>query len=380
MASYTKRGTTWQYTISIKDKVTQEYKRITKGGFRTKAEAKSAASDKEQLLKQGFKENKDISFHAYFNEWMDIYKKPKVSARTYTKYETSLNSLIKYFGEIKLADIDKKLYQQTINKYALEHAPESTSKFNNHLRQCSKNALEEKIILSDFTANAVISGSNSNVKKKEDKFLSYEDTKKIINYFKEKLNPTIPSYYMIILAFTTGLRYGELLGLTWNDIDFENNIIDVNKAYDYHEHSGFTDVKTYSSARSVYIDENTSDMLMELKEGQQKLFEQYNVLNPSNQVFYHYVQGIVSNNAVNQSLKRGLKALYITPLITMHGARHTFGSILIYQGIDLAVVSELLGHKDTTITSKVYIHVIKELREKNKLKINYITKDLFNYK
>lgn len=110
---------------------------------------------------------------------------------------------------------------------------------------------------------------------------------------------------------------------------------------------------------------------------QQQLFDQFNVTNPLNQIFYHYIEGIVSNNTVNKSLKRALKQLDISPLITMQGARHTFGSILIYKGIDLIIVSEMLGHKNTSITSKVYIHIIKELRETNRIIINNIFNNMY---
>lgn len=377
MASFKKRGKTWEYIISTKDPATGKYKRITKGGFRTKAEASNSAMNKEHLIKQGYILNTKISLVSYFKEWLDIYKKPVISERTYTKYLTTLNSLEIYFGEMFISEINKKKYQKILNDYASTHAPQSTSKFNNHIRQCIKNAVEEKVIIDNFTNNAVISGTD-NVKKKEDKFLNYEDTKRVIAYFKERLDPKTPCYYMIILAFTTGMRYGELLGLTWTDIDFKNNLVNINKSYDYHTHSGFKNTKTYSSQRTISIDDKTSEMLYNFKLQQQQLFNQFNVTNPLNQIFYHYIEGIVSNNAVNKSLQRGLKQLGITPLITMHGARHTFGSILIYKDVDLTIVSEILGHKDSTITSKVYIHVIKELREKHKYIINTTIKELYN--
>lgn len=376
MASYMKRGKTWQYTISTKDSLTNEFKKISKGGFRTKAEAISAATEKELLMKSGYVLNKKVPFHFYFKEWMELYKKPIVSNRTYTKYETTLNSIKQYCNEHLITDYTKKTYQQILNKYAETHSPASTSKFNNHIRQCVSNAVEEKIILDNFTNKAVISGTN-NTKKAEDKFLNYEDTKQVIAYFKERLDPKIPSYLMIIVAFTTGMRYGELLGLTWEDIDLDNQEIDINKSYDYHTHSGFKATKTYSSCRTIFIDSKTTTLLKQFYEDQQRLFEQYEVTNLYNQVFFHYIEGIVSNNAVNQSLRRALKKLEITPLITMHGARHTYGSFLIYKGVDLTVLSEILGHKDTSITSRVYVHVIKEMREKNKTLINNITYEIY---
>lgn len=211
-----------------------------------------------------------------------------------------------------------------LNEYAKTHAQASTSKFNNHIRQCITNAVEEKLIIDNFTNSAVISGTNK-TKKEQNKFLNYEDTKRVIPYFMERINPKIPSYYMIILAFTAGLRFGELLGLTWDDIDFDNQEIDINKSYDYKKEYKFIDTKTYSSSRTIFIDKTTINLLMQFKQNQQELFEKFSVTNPYNQVFWHYI----------------------------------------------------LGHKDTAVTSRVYLHVIKELREKNKVQINSLTEKIY---
>ncbi|WP_414739357.1 tyrosine-type recombinase/integrase [Macrococcoides canis] len=88
---------------------------------------------------------------------------------------------------------------------------------------------------------------------------------------------------------------------------------------------------------------------------------------------------MVSNNAVNQSLRRALKKLKITPLLKMHRARHAWGSILIYKGIDLITISKLLGHSDTTITQKIYLHQIKEIEDENNYRINNIILELIKY-
>lgn len=236
MATARKRGKVWQAEISLKNSDGKFIKK-RKSGFRTKTEAMQYAQQQEKLVKQGYFQNKNYLIADYFKEWMNLYKKPIVSRRTYTKYETSYNSIKEYFNDKWLTEMTKKKYQSIINEYAKTHARPTVSKFNNHIRQAIKNAVEEKIILFDFTQNIVISGTQ-NIKKPEDKFLSYDDTQKVISYFKERLDPKIPSYYMIILAFTTGLRYSELLGLTWEDIDFQNNILHVRRSYDYHNHTG----------------------------------------------------------------------------------------------------------------------------------------------
>lgn len=124
------------------------------------------------------------------------------------------------------------------------------------------------------------------------------------------------------------------------------------------------------------LNDDISNILYIYKKEQLTLFEKFSIDNPLNQIFYHYVYGIISNNAVNKSLKRAIKSLNITPSITMHGARHTFGSILLYKGIDIITISILLGHKDTNITQEVYLHQIKEMEKKNHSIINSIINDL----
>lgn len=195
---------------------------------------------------------------------MDLYKKPIVSRRTYTKYETSYNSIKEYFKNLWLTEITKKKYQSIMNEYAKTHARATVSKFNNHIRQAIKNAVEEKIILYDFTQNIVISGTQ-NIKKLEDKFLSYDDTQKVISYFKERLDPKIPSYYMIILAFTTGLRYSELLGLTWKDIDFQNKLLYEKSSYDYHNDTGMKRTKSFSLERKEPLNDDICNILNEYR-------------------------------------------------------------------------------------------------------------------
>lgn len=63
----------------------------------------------------------------------------------------------------------------------------------------------------------------------------------------------------------------------------------------------------------------------------------------------------------------------------MHRARHAWGSILIYKGIDLITISKLLGHSDTTITQKIYLHQIKEIEDENNYRINNIILELIKY-
>ena len=71
---------------------------------------------------------------------------------------------------------------------------------------------------------------------------------------------------------------------------------------------------------------------------------------------------VVTNDRLNDVLRTALKYLKITPLITVHGLRHTHASILLFEEVNLIYVSERLGHSSIEITSSTYAYVLKELR------------------
>ncbi len=104
--------------------------------------------------------------------------------------------------------------------------------------------------------------------------------------------------FEIALAITTGMRYGEVVGLTWNDIDFKNHTLKINKQYDYQTRSGFKKKKTESSNRIIDVDIKTLDMLKRLKLMQFKLFLNQGYINKHNLVFPNNRHKIPTDNAV----------------------------------------------------------------------------------
>lgn len=81
-------------------------------------------------------------------------------------------------------------------------------------------------------------------------YLNISEINKLINRTKIKLDHRYTSRYMILTAIYTGLRLGEIMALTWDDIDFKHKTISVNKSYDYHSHQIKT-AKTEGSNRTI---------------------------------------------------------------------------------------------------------------------------------
>ncbi|WP_261809687.1 site-specific integrase [Levilactobacillus humaensis] len=353
MVSYRKRGNAWQYEISYKDHNGQ-YKKLRKSGFLLKSEAILAASKIQTehpnltTVKSGSE-----SLVSYYQRWISVYKKHAVTPITYNKYENTAQHAIELFGNLKLKDLTKLLYQERLNKFAETHARRTVSCFHKQLRACILEALDEKIITTDPTRKAVITGHE---RPKIAKTLNYADWAKLL----ANLDTSQIGEMIIYLAAVTGMRYGEIVGLTPNDIDLDQHIISVNKAWDYKYKTGFMKTKTPSSIREITIDSVTVRQL--------KNFESGRSLSANQPIFMNTKNHILVSAEINKLLTDKLTTLGI-PRITFHGLRHTHASILLYKGVSVLSVSRRLGHSNITTTQSTYLHIIKELESQDQDKI-----------
>lgn len=170
-------------------------------------------------------------------------------------------------------------------------------------------------------------------------------------------------YFLLLVLFKTGLRVGEALALTWDDVDFENLEIKT-----YRRFSGdkgiFSPPKTKTSIRTIPISQSLALILSRLYDDQQVMLKNLKIVNMNNQIFYDYRYGVSTNSAINKSLKNVLKKLNINSKMTATGARHTYGSYLLAKGVDIWVVAKLMGHKDITQLLETYGHVLTEVINK----------------
>jgi len=100
----------------------------------------------------------------------------------------------------------------------------------------------------------------------------------------ENLSAQYSSPMLVLVAGATGMRFAELLGLTWEDIDFEDQIITINKTWNY-KLNEWGKTKNETSNRKISIDKHTIDLLKKFKINQKELFENFEVKNPHNLFF-----------------------------------------------------------------------------------------------
>ena len=354
MASITKRGNSYQYRVN--HVVNGERKVISKSGFRTKKEAQIAAAEVELSLNKGSQVIvKEKPFAVYFNEWIELYKSNK-HVNTYNRYLNSYERIKEHFKDKPIQKVTRAEYQKFLTEYGNGKTKETVRKLNTHVRACVKDAIEEGYITVDFTRkvefNATVASKSS-----EEKHLNYTDSVALYNELFNRLSKETSTYHLILLGLASGMRFGELTGLTTDCFDFKTNQISIYRSWDYKRGTGFGPLKNEQSKRTISIDKKVmlefKKLIMALPKNQHDL------------VFYRPTSiKTVTNEGANKLLRKILDALEIER-ISIHGLRHTHASVLLYRGANIHSVSKRLGHADIQTTMEHYTHVLKEMEERD---------------
>jgi len=378
MASIQKMNGKWRYRVSYKEG--DKYKTKTKGGFRTKREAELAAAEVEQQFHRGFDINAgDQLFPEYMRNWYEVFRKGKKSIENDVEIERTVRFVEDAFAGVRMKDITKQMYQKVLNELGKNRTTATVRKYHIYMKLCLKEALAEGIIYRDPTIEVTVEGKRKS-KEEELKYLNYEESQKLIAEIKRNLQPRYMSRYIILFALATGCRFSEIIGLTWNNVDLKNKKVTIKQTWDYKYMNEFSNTKSYASKRVVTIDDDTIKLLKELKVNQSKqalksgLGDKYN---PHNLVFINNRMELISNNAVNKTLKSLCDKLGLKE-ITFHALRHTHASILLYKNVNIKYISKRLGHSDVSMTYKVYSHIIDEMEQMENRAVDNIMKDLFN--
>lgn len=293
-------------------------------------------------------------FYKYYLEWIHLYKDDAVRQVTLNKYYLIQRKLKEIAPNLHMNELNRQSYQMILNEYAKTHEKKTTLDFHHHLKASIFDAVDDGLLKSDPTRRAIIKGCPPTPKKK--KFLNLYDLQKLIRSL--DLTDEINWDWFFLLVAKTGLRFAEALALTPQDFDFEKQCVIINKSWNYKSpDGGFQPTKNVSSNRTVMID--------------WQLMQQFKVLiqdkEESKPIFFNVGQRVY-NSTLNKRLGRYCKEQEI-PEITIHGLRHTHASLLLYEGVSIASVAKRLGHNDTTTTQETYIHIIKELENKDNGKI-----------
>ena len=201
--------------------------------------------------------------------------------------------------------------------------------------------------------------------KKEATFLNDDEAKDFLSALVDE--PDIRVKTSLILALFTGMRRGELCGLAWPDVDFENHIISVKRASQYLAGQGVveTPTKTESSIRDIDVPAFVTQTLREYRIWwlERRLMWGAEWKGEAQRLFTQDDGRPINPETINFWLQRFLRKNGL-PSITPHSLRHTFATLQIAAGVDLRTVQARTGHSQASTLLNVYSHAIKTAQKK----------------
>ena len=308
---------------------------------RTKTEAEAAAEEfKVNRTNKRKPENKTLG--EAMDEYIDSHD-GAFSPSTIATYRGIRNFAFPNLMNVRLGLLTQLMIQNSINKHRDEHTEKTTKNAVALLRSTLK--IHK---LDDLCKDVVIKKGKS----KEIEIPTEEELDK----FLESINGS-RLYIYTMLACYGGLRRGEVVALTWKDIDFKKRLINIDKVKVKNQYGKYEDKetpKTEKSTRKIpIVDELLEPLQARAKEKDIKLSDLVIVDAP---------------DAMKDAYERA-RIKFKFPY-NYHSMRHYFTSYLLLMGVPIKDVSEILGHSTTTTTQRVYAHTFPQTKEDAFAKLN----------
>ena len=392
MASIRKRGKGYQITVSsgYTPDGKKQFKTVTwhPDPDRTDRQNEKAlqqfAGDFERKVQSGqILDGAKMTLTEFIRIWQRDYVKKELKDTSATGYEYMVDKhIIPEIGHLRLTEVTPLRLNALYDKLLTERKDNKSGGYSArtvrhvHATLCSIYALAVRwrLIAANDDPTAAVKPPRTAFNASRVKYFTADQANAFLAYldtFTAAYRTHCPDQIRIFfeLAIYGGLRRGELIALTWNDIDLDHNIIDINKETVITKNGIKTD--TPKSARSVRLVAIPEFIMYDLKKYKvQQLQYRLSIGNKwidDNSIFirwngqqmYPTTPDLIFKKIIKEYNKKASDPL---PNIPLHGLRHTNATLLIHGGMNAQSVSDRLGHAQTSTTMNIYSH---ELREAN---------------
>lgn len=308
----------------------------------------------------------NVALEDYIKAYIETYKKHRLKPSSYSRDMNTYNEIKDHIGHYSLSQLNSKIIQiQLINKMVTEGYSYSAIHKCIVLLNESLNKAVDEGRLSTNPCKGVTEPKKGENTRNSLKFLDDEEVRRFLDEAKkEKYKNGIA----IALIIFTGLRGGELCALQWKDIDFEKKILSVTKnittSYDYsdnkhpvrkvHEQKS---TKT-SGGRIIPLGQTAITLLNELRQRRKESGDNAYIVESTSP------NGFSDISTISKTYSIIAKNAEIKGKSGIHTLRHTCASLLIRKGIDIKIVSEILGHTNVNFTYNTYVHILDEQKVK----------------
>jgi len=305
-----------------------------------------------------FKIKPDMRFGDWINYWYENHSKPSIRATTQKGYEQWIYiHAIPKLGHIPLnklsqADCQKFLNETKANGRTKNRESLGKGLSEKSVRSCYhviRMSLERAIKDGLIKKNPILGCKLPPTEQKEMKILSKEEIQRFLIQAKEE-----GMYELFLLELTTGLRRGELLALTWDDLNFETGELRISKQI---VPVGGTLVlgepKTKAALRTIILPPPMLELLREYKKGIFSPLMFPSRIKPDKPIDPGYVRKRLQIILERAGCKK----------VRFHDLRHTFATISLEHGMDVKTLSTIIGHVSSRTTLNIYTHITSEMQE-----------------
>lgn len=315
----------YRYVQSFKDKDGKTRRVSIVKNNKTRATEKEAYEELQEKINKILTPAQEVHNLGYYKEKYLEFKKPTLAFNSYIAYEISLRTVKD--DEI-LEDVTKIKYDKMLMEMREKYSPNAINLtrmvLNNFFKFIKKYYVKNFDVKLDFTWTK----EEKAIEKQKVKYLEKDEIPVVLGRIK---NNTVKN--IAIIQLHTGLRIGEVLALTPEDIDFKNKTISITKTRLKNKKT--SPPKTLSSIRTIEVSDFILKILLDFISSDKFIFK----------INYTYVSLILNKAKTNS-----------------HMFRHTHVALLIEAGVPIKVISERLGHANVNTTLSIYTHVTENMK------------------
>lgn len=349
------------------DPQTGKAKRTTRRGFTNEKNARNELKRIEYEATQGLNTVQvcNKTFEEVYHEWYKSYINT-VRESTWNRTEGMFNNhILPALGKYRIRTITTAQCQTSLNKW-FKLTSRNYKRWFNYVQSIFEYAIRQQYITDNPTKRVIMPKKNATAGKRAPNFWDKSQLKTFFSY----IDPSkeLERYTLFRLLAFTGIRRGECLALTWDDIDTKNSTLNVNKTLTQGAKGKqiIQATKTKKGTRIISLDSTTLFYLKKWQlEQKRKLFMLGFNANESDQLLFATTKNTFKSlntpkkwlDLITNRMKDDNIAL---PHISIHGFRHSHASALFSAGATIKEVQERLGHEDAQTTLNIYTHVTKK--------------------
>ncbi len=357
-----------QYYVSyrVHDPISGKKVQKIKRGFTTKKAAQEYLNSTLSSISSGnYISPSTLTFGDYLLSWLSTHSQSHLGQSTFESYQCQIKKhIIPKLGSIPLQKLValhlKEFYNELLTEGRLYGEGGLSSRTVQYIHRIISESLTHAVNDQLIPKNVSKSVPPIKVRKYRGEVYTFDDLQKLFTVIKGSEIELV-----IILASALGLRRGEILGMSWDQIDFNNRVLNINRQLIRTETGSiFTSPKTENSNRMIPLADNIAEILKEHQNKQEisktQLCAEYH---DNKLVICQYNGDLIPPDNVTKSFNRILKKNNLKK-IRFHDLRHSFATLMLEQNQSLKIVSELLGHTSIKTTADIYSHALDSSKRK----------------